>query len=103
MFTEESLNKFRTGSLEEVNSVLEEIQQKWIENVLITFPHAIMNLMKYSKTVSESIKDFYTNNPELAKDKELAASVAQLVESENPGSDIEVILAKVKQKLEGTV
>ena len=65
-----------------------------IERALLAIPEVIGNLIASHVSLTKANKKFYSDYPELAEDKNLVASVVELVDSKNPGVDYEELLKK---------
>ena len=69
-----------------------EIINKVKEELLLSLPDVIGNLIMNHVNVLRINKEFYTANPDLAGNKDIVASVVEMVEGQNPGLDYRAIL-----------
>jgi hypothetical protein len=97
MLTDKELYQLRSGSLEEANVILGKLRDQIVEQVLLSIPMAVVNLVNYSKTLKNSAEEFYRENPDLIEHKALVGKVLQVLESERPGDEIESLLSDAKE------
>jgi hypothetical protein len=96
LINEEQLIVLRTGELEEAENLLVSLQNKFIEQVYLTLPFAIMQLSTHSRTLTEMAEKFYTTNPQYKDHKQLVSATIQAVESEKPGLELQKLLEEAK-------
>lgn len=80
-----------------------EIIEAAVEKALLMLPEVVGNLMANHVALAEMNTEFYKNNPELRKHKELVATTVEAIEAEHPYLDYKEILNKavpeVKKKI----
>ena len=69
-----------------------EIINKVKEELLLILPEVIGNLIMSHVGIIRMNKVFYEANPDLAGNKDVVASVVEMVEGQNPGLDYKAIL-----------
>lgn len=77
----------------------ESIITEAIERALLSIPEVIGNLIASHVSHTKANKKFYEDHPDLAKTKNIVASVVEVVDSENPGIDYEKLLEKALPKI----
>lgn len=84
---------------EEKQQIVDEV----MERILLSLPELIGNLMTSHMALLKMNREFYKNNVEFAKHKDVVASVVEKVEGDNPGMNYNEILKKavplIKERL----
>jgi hypothetical protein len=75
---------------EERQSIINEA----IERALLLLPEVVGNLIMSQAKMIKLSREFHKKYPDLVTNKELAASVIEKIESENPGGDFSKVLEK---------
>jgi len=62
------------------------------EKTLLLIPDTVGNLMTQHGALAKMNKQFYKDNPDLAKEKETVMAVMEVVDSENPGIEYDKMI-----------
>lgn len=87
----------------------QEIIDRAVEKALLKLPDAVGNLITNHMAKMKTNKDFYAKYPDLAKNKQMVASVVEALDGANPNmpySDLlekAVVVAREKIKTAGTL
>lgn len=84
----------------------QEIIDAAVEKALLKLPEVVGNLIMNQVALVKINREFYQKYPELASNKDVVASVVEMVEGKNLGMDYKVILEKavpiIKDRLKVT-
>jgi len=75
---------------EERQSIINEA----VEKALLMLPEVVGNLITNQVSLIKINRQFYSKYPEFAKNKDIVASVIEMVEGNNPGVDYEELLKR---------
>lgn len=92
--SEEEFNNARELTYDQFCNFLMRVIKASVEESLRILP-SVLNHLTYQATYLKTMSDnFYKQNPDLAREKELMAKTIEAVEIENPGMSYEQILEK---------
>jgi hypothetical protein len=66
------------------------------EAVLLAIPKIVSKVILEASSGKEMVKQFYKDNPEMLKDKDIVESVLQEVEGKNPGKQYTKIIEEAR-------